>query len=127
MESLDRRQWVRVKPCRMPQASVGESGGVQVQVLNLSPTGAMIEHPTRLSPGETCTLSVLLAGSDFHIRARVAWSQVYSTARTLPGKGQLRFRSGLSFLPHPGGAEAHLRQYLAALTSPNSELFPALE
>ena len=114
MQDLDRRRCDRVEPAKKLPAFVGGSGGVQV--LNLGPTGAMVEHTARLLPGYTCTITLHLHAVDLRIQARVAWSQVHSTTPTLPGEQELRFRSGLSFLL-PEAAEAHLRRCLAAWNS----------
>lgn len=115
MPGRERRRWVRVEPRGRLQASLG--GSSSAQVLNLAPTGAMVEHTTRLAPGEIRTLSLRIAELDLHVHARVAWTQIYSTTRRLPGQGQLRFRSGLTFLPLPEKAEADLRKYIDTLTS----------
>jgi len=118
LQGLDRRRCGRVQPAKKLPAFVGDSASAQI--LNLGPTGAMVEHTTRLSPGYTCTFTLHLHAVDLRIRARVAWSQVYSTTPTLPGEQELRFRSGLSFLL-PEAAEAHLRRCLATWTSPNPQ------
>lgn len=102
-------------------------GGREVQVLNLSPTGAMIEHTLRLAPGEARVLSLHLAGREVRIQTLVAWSQIHSTSRRLSSQGQLRFRSGLHFLALSEAAEAGLQQYLSTLTSPTAQRTPDIE
>jgi len=113
MRVREKRRFPRMAPSRKIPASLGSSSGVQV--LNLSPAGAMIEQPGRLSPRDSCTLSLHLAEAHLRLGAQVTWSQIYSPTRNLPGEAQLRFRAGLAFLPLSEAAEVHLRQYLATL------------
>ena len=113
MGTREKRRYPRMTPTRKLPASLGSSGSVQV--LNLSPAGAMIEQLGRLSPRDSCTLSLYLAEAHLRLGAQVTWSQVYNPTRTLPGEAQLRFRAGLMFMPLSEAAEVHLRQYLATL------------
>lgn len=122
MQVMERRHWIRVQPRNTLLASL--DGSRAAEVLNLGPTGAMIEHTSRLSPGETCTLFLCPPGLAMRIQARVAWSQIYNTTRTLPGQGKLRFRSGLAFLPLPEGAQGQLRHILGALGSTTPQPSP---
>lgn len=92
-----------------------------VTVINLSASGAMIEHSERLSPGQTCSLFVLLPGVDLRLRAQLVWSQVNQIHRVPQGKGNIRFRSGLHFPNLAEGEAAHLRQYLATLSAQGTD------
>ncbi len=112
MRVREQRRYPRVNLSRKLPASLGSSNSVQV--INLSTAGAMIEQPGRLSPRDTCTLSLYLAEVHLRLGAQVSWSQIYSHTRALPGQAQLRFRAGLTFSPLSEAAEIHIRQYLAA-------------
>jgi hypothetical protein len=113
MRAREQRRYPRVKLTRRLPASLGSSS--TVQVLNLSPAGAMIEQPARLSPRDTCTLSLHLTGVHLRLGAQVSWSHIYCPTRTLPGEAQLSYRAGLSFFPLSEDAEGQLRHYLASL------------
>lgn len=114
MENTERRRWNRLAAPTELHGTV--NGATAVQVLNLGPGGAMIQHSHRLSPGTGSTFSLRLAGLDLQLRARVMWSQIHSMTRALPSRGQLRYRSGLFFFALPEGAEAHLRRLVNSLT-----------
>ena len=112
MDGFDRRRNCRVN---IPGTLRGSIGLVGVRVINLSPTGTLIEHRERLSPGQTSIFGLRLAGVDLRLPARVAWCRVHSVLSVPGGEGELRYRSGLHFSDLPQGAEAHLREYLASL------------
>lgn len=86
-----------------------------VQVLNLSPVGGLVEHAGRLCPGQTCSLFLQLSGTSVRLRANVVWSQVNGSRGGATGKRELRFRSGLHFPEPPGADQADLRQFLATV------------
>jgi hypothetical protein len=87
-----------------------------VTVMNLSASGAMIEHSVRLSPGQTCFLFLRLPTVSLRLRAELAWSQVNRIEKVLHGGGTIRFRSGLHFPNLREEDAAHLRQYLVTLS-----------
>jgi hypothetical protein len=98
-----------------------------IRVINLSASGAMIEHLDRLAPGQPCVLTVPLAGVELRLRARVAWCQVHSVQNLPNGNGEIRFRSGLHFSDLPEDSASHLHHYLARLNAPKSEPTHGLE
>ncbi len=115
-QAPDRRQRARVN---LPGGLRGPVGPARdVRVLNLSPSGAMIEHTGRFPPGQPCTLALRLAEVDLRLRARVVWSRLYTVRTSPPGEEEVRFRSGLQFLDVPGSADAHIRHYLATPRAP---------
>ncbi len=121
----DRRQRARVNLPGSLRGPIGPAG--DVRVLNLSPGGAMIEHAGRFSPGQTCVLTLRLAEVDLHLRARIAWSRLYSVRTSPPGEEEVRFRSGLQFVDVPESAEGHIRHYLATLRGPKFDSTHGLE
>ncbi len=112
-----RRRRVRVN---LP-ASLEVSEGVRndVRVINLSPVGAMIEHAVCLSPGESCFLSVRLAGADLCVQARVVWSRVHGSSESPGEAGMPLFRSGLQFRDVSEEAKDQMAQYLARPSTSN--------
>jgi len=86
-----------------------------VQVLNLSPAGGLIDHGGRLCPGQICLLFLQLPGAPVRLRANVVWSQVNGLHGGPNGRRELRLRSGLHFPEPPADEQAHLRQFLATL------------
>ncbi len=122
MGSTKRRLHARVNMPGAVQGSVALS--TSVQVINLSPGGAMIEHSAHLSPGSPCSLCLLLLGVDLRLKGLIVWSQVKGNRNTAKGEGQIRFRSGLYFPDLPEAAEAHLRRFLANLGATRAHPVP---
>lgn len=100
------------------EGSIGLEGNVRV--INLSPTGAMIEHAGRLYPSQTCVIGMRLAGVELRLRGQVVWSQVHSASGRLPGEGEFHFRSGLHFPDLPEATEVRILEFLASVSSPKS-------
>jgi hypothetical protein len=88
---------------------------IEVQVLNLSPEGAMIEHREALSPGGSCHLFLSLGGRSLCLHSRIIWSHVHSRRKGQNGEAQIRFRSGLYFPDLPEETRAPLERYLGTL------------
>lgn len=88
-----------------------------VQVVNLSEQGAMVEHAEQVAPGRKCILFVHLPGRDLRLGSQVVWSHVSKVPRGSSGENGIRFRSGLQFPDLPESARAHIREYLSSLTA----------
>ncbi len=104
------------------EGSIGIEG--RVRIINLSPTGAMIEHAGRLYPSQNCVIGMRLSGAELRLRAQVVWSQVHSANGRLPGEGAIQFRSGLHFPNLPESTEAKILEFLAALSPPKPDAAP---
>jgi hypothetical protein len=91
-----------------------------VQVIDLSLAGAMIEHAERFQPGEIRLLFLWVPGADLCLRAQLIWSQMNRMQMSAGGKGELRFRSGVHFPDLSEADQAHLRRYLATFPPPES-------
>jgi hypothetical protein len=89
--------------------------------VDLSPAGARVEHADDLSPGQACVLDLRLDEALVHLRAHVAWCQLYSVGSDPDGGGEVRYRSGLEFTDLPAEVAGRLQQYLAALKLPASD------
>lgn len=104
------------------QASEGTL--LEVRLRNLSLRGAMIAHRDQLVPGQPYVLSLALGEVNLHVQARVVWSKA-SSAPSDPTAGEdVRFLSGLHFVPLPEPIEIHFRQYLVTIAKshPSREL-----
>lgn len=88
-------------------------GGVEAAVLEISPTGARVEHRQFLSPGGSYTLALPVAGDAACLRlpCRVIWTWVH---RNEPGEGETGciYHSGLEFLDLPPDVGRDLAAYL---------------
>ena len=116
MGGAKRRQYTRVNMPGAVQGSVDLKNNVQL--INLSPCGAMIEHSVPLSPGRMCFLCLRLLGVDLRLRGQVVWSHVKGTRSAAQGDRQIRFRSGVDFSDLPETDEAHIRRFLCTLGAP---------
>jgi hypothetical protein len=92
-----------------------------VQVIDLSMAGAMIEHAERFQPGEIRLLFLWVPGADLCLRAQLIWCQMSRMQMGAGGKGELRFRSGVHFPQLNEADEAHLQRYLATFNVPDFE------
>ena len=118
MGGAKQRQYTRVNILGAVQGSVDLKNNVQV--INLSPCGAMIEHSVPLSPGRTCSLCLRLLGEDLRLRGQVVWSHVKGTRGAAEVDRQIRFRSGVHFPDLPEPDEARIRRFLGTLGAPRS-------
>ena len=109
----DRRRRLRVPVPEQLQVSLALWGGIRV--LDLSETGALIEHVEPLVLGAACLLALRLGGAELRLPARVVWSQVHSLTPT-PRSEEVRYRSGLEFIEIPAGAKAQIGRFLASLS-----------
>lgn len=93
---------------------------IDVQVINLSPDGAQIEHAERLFPGSTCVLFTRILEENLRLGAEIMWSRVHrvQTISSKTGEGELHYRSGIRFRNIPERSEAHIRNYLATVAPP---------
>jgi len=114
MTATERRQHARVEVPGALRGSVHLRD--DVQIINLTPAGGLIEHGARLSPGQTCVLLLPLRGAIVHLRAEVVWSQVKRIQRSPGMKSGIRFRSGIRFSEPPRAERAHLQEYFATLS-----------
>ncbi len=90
------------------RARVG--GAREVWLLDLSLTGARIEHEARLQPGTSCALGFPAASSPLVLEARVVRSVPLRKARGSKGTGALRYTTGLAFVDVTPEKQAMLRR-----------------
>ena len=118
VRTFERRQGMRVDLAGIVRGAVSLRTGVQV--INLGPDGAQIEHAERLFPGNTCLLSLRIGQDVLRVGAEVVWSRVHrvQTLSSKTGEGELHYRAGLRFTNIRERTGAQLRNYLATVSPP---------
>lgn len=89
---------------------------LDVRILDLSVTGARIEHLSPLSPGTPCTLGLPPAIGSMVLPARVVRSVVSGSEQSPGGKRLLRYQSGIEFMGITAEQQATLASTLDKLT-----------
>ncbi len=92
----NQRQARRIALPARPAAAIRLSE--PVRLLDVSLTGARLEHEQLLRPGRICTIEFPASLGGFVLTAQVVWSQVVSTVPSAGGR-LLRYESGLQFPP----------------------------
>ena len=119
MEERERRTVPRTTLAERPAARV--RGLPEVRLLDLSLTGAQIEHLDLLRPGLACTLDLLPPCGALSLPAKVIWCAVIGRKRKVGSGSHLVSRSGLRFTALTGAQHAALAgtlQDLAAARQP---------
>jgi hypothetical protein len=73
------------------------SNAVEVHLVDLSLTGARIEHWGLLNPGVSCELRLPAPFGNLAVSAHVVWCTILRAERRAGGDRRLRSRSGLRF------------------------------
>jgi hypothetical protein len=73
------------------------SNAVEVHLVDLSLTGARIEHWGVLNPGVSCELRLPALVGHLTVSAQVVWCTILRAERRAGGDRRLRSRSGLRF------------------------------
>jgi hypothetical protein len=95
----------------------GVPGLREVRLLDLSLTGAQIEHLDLVRPGASCALDLPPPFAALPLPAQVVWCTVIGRKRTLGGESHLLSHTGLQFTRLTGAqhtALAETLQHLAA-------------
>jgi hypothetical protein len=77
---------------------------VEFRLLDLSPTGARIEHLALLRPGSRCTLQLPAPSGSLVLAAQIVWTTVVGREQIQEGTRLLRYHSDLMFLGLSTGA-----------------------
>jgi hypothetical protein len=92
------RERRRVARLYVPRAlGGGESELRQVELLDLSPTGARIEHREHLHEGLMCFVDLPRAFGRLRLTGRVVWTRLHKGEQTLEGARHHYYQSGLTF------------------------------
>ncbi len=95
-ETPDRRQAARIT---VPQQLKGT--GLQrrlVRLVDLSSTGARIEHADPVYEGLVCEVDLPPALGQGRLTGRVVWSRLHKRAQTFEGDTRIFYQSGLAFV-----------------------------
>ncbi len=107
----DQRQSQRVPLPGRPAAQVRVTEAVRL--LDLSLTGARLEHEQLLRPGRTCAIELPASLGSLTLAAQVVWSRVVGTRPSAEGR-LLRYESGVQFPQLPPEQYSRLGQALKA-------------
>ena len=114
-EGRDRRAVPRMTLAERPAARV--RGMREVHLLDLSLTGAQIEHLDLFRFGASCALDLPPPFGALSLPAEVVWCTVVGRKRKLGGDSHLVARSGLRFTTLTVGQHAALAQTLQDLAA----------
>ncbi len=89
---------------------------LDVRLIDLSLTGARIEHGELLRPGTTCTFQLPPAIGSVVVSARVVHSAVIGATPMADGSRQLLYQSGLAFVSVTEEQQAALADIVKRLT-----------
>ena len=104
---IARREQRRVERLNVPRHCRGAGRGAQVVYLvDLSPTGARIEHGEPLPDWTSFPIDLPPALGGGRIWAEVKWSRVSGRRQDGAGKGRLAFESGLAFTQSTSAEQA---------------------
>ena len=91
----ERRKGRRVQLPERPDGRIRAT--LNARLLDLSTTGARIEHHNMLRPGFTCTIELPATMGALILPARVVRSTVVGTEKGPTGERFLRYESGVAF------------------------------
>jgi len=109
-ETQERRAVPRMTLAECPAARV--RGMREVHLLDLSLTGAQIEHLDLFRFGASCALDLPPPFGALSLPAQVVWCTVVGRKRKLGGESHLVVRSGLRFTRLTGAQHAALAETL---------------
>lgn len=94
-DSPERRKAARVSIPARPGARTQAT--LEIRLVDLSVTGARIEHLVLLRPGSSVSIELPTAMKPQALVARVVWSKVMGGEQTPEGERHLHYQSGLTF------------------------------
>jgi len=94
--SVEKRRVRRVRTESRPAARVRPS--LEARLVDLSLTGARIEHYGTLRPEVPCTIELPGASRPLVLPVRVVWTHVVGSEHSPEGERRLRYQSGLEFI-----------------------------
>jgi len=95
---------------------VRASATLEVRLVDLSATGARIEHDHPLTPGVACTFQFPPTLGSLVLTARVVHSMVFTSEKGEMGDGVARYQSGLFFVDVTADQQAALAAILKRLS-----------
>ena len=95
-QTPDRRQAARLPvPWQLSGAGLELLRG---RLLNLSATGARMEHTNLMYEGRVCNVDLPPALGRCWLKARVVWTKPHKPAQTFKGKTLISYQTGLAFV-----------------------------
>jgi c-di-GMP-binding flagellar brake protein YcgR len=116
LESLERRRATRTTLPQPVPVRVRGQAAQEVRLLDLSLTGARIEHLGAVQPGSPCVLEFPAGRSPLALSARVARSRALGDREDSTGTPQRRYESGLMFVEVTPDQQATLARIVEWLT-----------
>ena len=110
---------------QLPTGVPGEvNGSLAARLVDLSSSGARLEHADILRPGHRCLVSFPLgfAARTLHLPSRVVWSQV----RHMEREEGIVYQSGLEFQALPPDVRQELGEYLGRIAGSLPDPLPVL-
>lgn len=71
---------------------------IEASLVNLSTTGALIEHATLIRPTSRCELLIRTEPGELHLKAKAIRSVVHRSVRTETGATEFIYHTGVEFL-----------------------------
>ena len=95
----DKRRSIR---CAVEERTAGRITAIyEASLMNISVSGALIEHMHLVRPGTNSFLTLLMLGREVTLNCRVARSLVHRTEVQADGEHELVYQTGLEFLDTP--------------------------
>lgn len=110
MEYRRQRQVPRVRIAGRPTTRVRPT--LEARLVDLSLSGARIEHQGLLRPGFPCTMELPAAKGPVALSSRIVWSSVVGSEKGADGERILRYESGLEFTDLTAEQRAALSSFL---------------
>jgi c-di-GMP-binding flagellar brake protein YcgR len=118
---LRRNRAVRSRAAMVPPVPVHARTPMQLRLLDLSLSGACIEHLACLRPGSSCVLEFPPALGPLALTAQVVRSVVVGVEQGPRETRQLRYESGVAFVHVTPAQQAALAQVLGRFSSEETE------
>jgi hypothetical protein len=87
----------------------------EASLINISVSGALVEHSDLVRPGTLSTLTFIIQGQKVTLRCRVARSVVHRTEFRAEGEREIIFRTGLEFVDASEDSLRLIGQYIDSL------------
>lgn len=107
------RQAPRVRIAGRPAARVRPT--LAARLVDLSLTGARLEHLDILRPGFSCAIELPAANGSVALSGRIAWSSIVGSEKGPGGERVLRYESGVEFVGLTAAQHATLSSFLERL------------
>lgn len=108
---------------RAPRARIEEGSPAQLQLkdvslLDISLSGALVEHSEPVSPGEIYRLSFLVEGKEVQVLARAIRAFASHRVTVSGGGRRVMYRTGMEFVGIEKGASELIAAYVESLMKP---------